>query len=320
MTTLFRRPVARPVALERWAGTGDRSLRRWFCRVPAFLVCLILASCCVCPNRDAYVAYEAAFDSTSVEHVRTAEGLVRDLGEDWGLRVVVNPPMSKPNDDWSRMSVVGYYNDEAFEKGYPSFWISNSPESLRAAFYDLGGMPLMDLERFVEEVRELLEGRLNLELCRVNLLKGICDEQTPPHLQYRAQFAPSLFEGVGDLMKEVAYDRWALRPHNLARYMPRITAREDAFEVMLFFDNHMYRYGREVLKIGNLDDVDVVLLELFTNGGLSEEDLERLATEVRKDIRERFGVEFCRSDPATGECDVQGGPIGEAGARRGRGP
>jgi len=242
--------------------------------------------------------------------------LVRDLGEDWGLRVVVDRYEAMPDDNWTRMSVVGYYGEQATELRYPTFWISNSPESMRAAFYDNGGMPFMDLERFSNHVKASLEGRFDLELCRVNLLKGICYEQTSPHLQYRAQFAPSLFEGLGGLMKEVAYDRWNLRLHNLAPYMPRITAREGAFEFMLFIDSKAYMYGRELLKIGNLDDGDVVLLELFANGGLPLEDLERLANEVRKDIRDRFGIDFCRSDPQTGECDLEEGSATEQGVGR----
>ena len=157
-------------------------------------------------------------------------------------------------------------------------------------------------------------GRLAMGIVRTTLLASMgvavasCGTSEPPYLAYRAEFDKSMAAEAERHLREVA-SRWELIVHEQDR-----SAFDSAgeFVTFVFYDDRSYKRRRWIVfarnhDLGTDDDPNrsSLALHFYDNGDMPIEGLDRLAFEIKHTMQDRFGMEFCRVNPARSLCDEE---------------
>lgn len=155
--------------------------------------------------------------------------------------------------------------------------------------------------------------RLHTRTFRTTLLLWLglattaCGSSQPPYLAYRAAFDKSMAVDAERHLREVA-SRWELVVHEQSKSVTGV----DMFVTFMFYDDRSYERARATVlasttDLGTDDDPNrsVLSLHVYDNGDMSIEALDRLAFEIKHTMQERFGLEFCRLNPASSVCDEE---------------
>ena len=78
--------------------------------------------------------------------------------------------------------------------------------------------------------------------------------------------------------------------------MKYITRGQEAFHIYLLLE------GDTVISIGNVGAGTILSLMVMDYGHLSIAELDRLTSDVKRTLENRFSLEFCLIDPYTSEC------------------
>ena len=120
---------------------------------------------------------------------------------------------------------------------------------------------------------------------------------------YRADFDPSITIEVEKYIRETAstWDLiiWEYEPDALS------TGDADWFSIFLFSDEESFRRNKPVLWIHNSLVAERVSLMFFDSGRMPAADLDAFARELKQGMERRFGLQFCRVNPAISECDEE---------------
>lgn len=151
-------------------------------------------------------------------------------------------------------------------------------------------------------------------LC-LGLASASCGTNDPPYLAYQAAFDKSMaFDAERDL-RQVA-SRWDLVVHEQSK---SVTGGEDVFATFMFLDDRSYERRNWVVFARNHDlgtddhpKRSLLSLHFYDNGDMPIEALDRLAFEIKHTMEDRFGLEFCRVNPARSVCDEEYRQIEEA--------
>ena len=140
-------------------------------------------------------------------------------------------------------------------------------------------------------------------------------ESTRPTYHYRAPFDPSMVDGVEEFMKDVAR-RWELRLFEKSREgMKYLTLGQEAFFIALFLKSDPK--NNWILDISNAGAGTILSLALFEHEDMPLAELQRLDGEVRRGLKEKFGIELL---PYTEPHDRGGATERKSGKDAGRAP
>lgn len=135
-----------------------------------------------------------------------------------------------------------------------------------------------------------------------------CSESIPPYLMYRADFEPSMTVEVEKYVRDTA-SAWDLIIWESP--LEAMSARDaDSFSIFLYFDEESFRRNRAVLWINNSLVAESVSMMFFDLDRMPVADLDALASELKQGMEQRFGLQFCRVDPAISECMEEGAIAG----------
>lgn len=140
------------------------------------------------------------------------------------------------------------------------------------------------------------------------LAAGSCGTHEPPYVAYRAAFDKSMAGDVEQYLREVA-SRWDLVVHEQSK---SVTRSDDVFVTFMYWDDRSYERNRWTVIARNHDfgtdedpDKSLISLAFFDGRGMRVEALDRLAFEIKHTLEDRFGLEFCRLNPARSVCDEE---------------
>ena len=147
------------------------------------------------------------------------------------------------------------------------------------------------------------------------LAAASCGTHESPYVAYRAAFDKSMAGDVEQYLREVA-SRWDLVVHEQSK---SVTRSDDVFVTFMYWDDRSYERNRWTLIVRNHDfgtdnepDRSLISLAFFDKRGMPVEALDRLAFEIKHTLQDRFGLEFCRLNPARSVCDEEYKKLEEA--------
>ena len=115
-------------------------------------------------------------------------------------------------------------------------------------------------------------------------------ENAKPTYHYRASFDPAMVGGVEKFMRGVAKS-WELRLFEKDRKETKvISLGKEAFFVALFLTSDPDRNW--VLDLSNAGAGTILTLGLYEHEDMPLSELQRLDSEVRTGLKERFGIEL----------------------------
>ena len=115
-------------------------------------------------------------------------------------------------------------------------------------------------------------------------------ESTSPTYSYQANFDPAMVDGVEEFMKDVA-KRWELRLYEKSREgMKVLTHGQEAFFIALFLKSDPK--NNWILDISNLGVGIILTFALYEHEDMPLAELQRLDGEVRRGLKEKFGIEL----------------------------
>ena len=140
-------------------------------------------------------------------------------------------------------------------------------------------------------------------------------ESTRPTYQYRASFDPSMVDGVEEFVKDVAR-RWELRLFEKSRKGSKIITRgQEAFYIALFLKSDPKHNW--IVSITNAGFGTLLILHIYEHEDMPLAELQRLDGEVRRGLKEKFGIELL---PHTEPHDRGGATERKSGEDAGRAP
>ena len=151
----------------------------------------------------------------------------------------------------------------------------------------------------------------------LGLALASCGTSEPPYLAYRAYqtaFDKSTVAEAERHLREVG-SRWDLIVHEQRR---TVFDSAGVFTTFMFRDKRAYERQRWIVVAGNYvgtdDDVNrsSLTLHFYDNGDMPVDELDRLAFEIKHTMQDRFGLEFCRVNPARSLCDEEYARLEEA--------
>ena len=134
-----------------------------------------------------------------------------------------------------------------------------------------------------------------------------CGTSEAPYLAYRATFDKSIAVDAERHLREVA-SRWELVLHEQSK---SVTGGDDKFTTFLFHDDRSYEQRRWTVVASSYDlgtgevAQSRMFLHFYDSGDMPIDDLDRLAFEIKHTMQDRFGLEFCRVNPARSVCDAE---------------
>lgn len=153
-------------------------------------------------------------------------------------------------------------------------------------------------------------------------LASSCGSSEPPYLAYRATFDRSMAVDAERYLREVA-SRWELVVHEHGK---SVTGGVGKFNMFMFHDDRSLAQQRWTvvassydLSSGDVPPRSRMFLHFYDNGDMPIEALDRLAFEIKHTMQERFGLQFCRVNPARSVCDQEYRQLEEAREARLRG-
>ena len=262
-----------------------------------------------------YREYAASFIA-SASATRIAQEFLNEVAERHGLSIV-NKNREVPrgaSPAHHGFSVFMFGNEDAVLEQKDFLWVSHSYISISLMFINYGNIPLAQLDGLIDEIRFGLEAELGIRFCRMELRKTVCEETKTPLLRYKARSHPDMkkifredahfFPEALHVLSDVA-KRWPHLTYNdFTGYVEKRTGRGDAFESMIFFAPEPGVQWKRILDLGNEDNGAIVEMNLYGGNGLSDDEVGRLASQVKEALGTRFGTPFCRANPETNLCDV----------------
>jgi len=132
------------------------------------------------------------------------------------------------------------------------------------------------------------------------VLAVCCAGEAPPYLVYRAHnLDPDHAPRIEAMARAYARDL-GLRIVELDQ---RRAGGRDEFSIHLYRDAASERAGRAVAHLSKPPVAESVWLRFSDRAGMAVGEVDELACRIKAEMEERFGLRFCRINPATSRCD-----------------